>query len=423
MRKPMIDVHIDKRKFNSAYLPYLDDQTRTQIFFGGAASGKSVFLAQRDVCDVLRGKRNILVVRNVGRTIRGSVFNEIRKVIDEWGLARLFSINKSDMVFTCVNGYQIISTGLDDTEKIKSVTPRKGVITDIRIEEATEIGEDDFRQLTKRLRGKAGVSKRITLSFNPIMRTHWIFKEFFKNFHDTDTDYHDPELDILKTTYKDNRFLEPDDIHFLESEKNEYYYNVYTLGQWGVLGHVIFTNWRVENLTGLRDAFGTYYNGLDYGYTADPTCFGRCAIKGKTLYITHGFYKYGMTNDLIAARIKPMIGKEPVRCDPSEPKSTAELRALGISAMSASGGRGSVNQGIQFIQQHEVVIHRDLQDAINEFQLYQWERNRAGETMNVPVDKNNHWIDQLRYSLSGVSMTQPKQQGTFDPRMTGLPIR
>jgi len=416
-----IRINLDEKLFNPVYLPYLNDTIRTQIFFGGSSSGKSVFLSQRCVKDVLDGNRNYLIVRNTGRTIRASVFNEINKVIDEWELRDRFNINKTDMTFTCANDCQILCTGLDDVQKTKSITPKKGVITDIWIEEATEARFDDYKQLTKRLRGKARVPKRITLSFNPIMLTHWIFKEFFKSFHDTDTKYKDTELSILKTTYKDNQFLEPEDAHYLESEKNEYYYNVYTLGAWGVLGNIIFDNWRVEDLTDIRNTFSTYYNGLDFGYTNDPTAFARCSIKDKRrLYITDEIYKYGMSYNDMETDIKPIIGNEILRCDPSEPRSIQELRNRSLNAISARGGPGSVNYGIQFLKEFEIIIDREAQNAINEFQVYQWEQNKDGETMNVPVDKNNHFIDALRYSVSGVSFKESKRK-PLTKAMLGVP--
>ena len=157
------NVNISPRVFNEVYLPYVDDPTYIQIFFGGASSGKSVFIAQRIVCDVLKGDRNFLVVRHVGRTHKTSTHNEICKVITAWGLNSLFTISKAELTITCVNGYQILFIGLDDVEKIKSVTPAKGIITDIWGEEATEFKKDDFKQLTKRLRGLSRVTKRLTM--------------------------------------------------------------------------------------------------------------------------------------------------------------------------------------------------------------------------------------------------------------------
>ena len=153
MGKYRIDI-VYPEVINAAYLPYLKNMARVQIFYGGASSGKSVFLAQRDVLDVMAGGRNILVCRQVGRTFRGSVVQEVNKVISRWGLQReFFDINKTDGTITCKNGYQIIFAGLDDVEKLKSLTPARGVFTDVRIEEATEVGRDSVKQLLKRQHG------------------------------------------------------------------------------------------------------------------------------------------------------------------------------------------------------------------------------------------------------------------------------
>jgi phage terminase large subunit len=171
----MTEVEIHAEVFNKVYLPYLQDVAPMQIFFGGSSSGKSVFLSERCVFDLLQGGRNYLACRQVGRTIRGSIAQEIHKVINTWNMERLFAINKTDGTITCHNGYQCIFSGLDDVEKLKSITPAKGVITDIWVEEATEIEPASLKQLEKRLRGGSEkIDKRLTLSFNPVLQLHWI---------------------------------------------------------------------------------------------------------------------------------------------------------------------------------------------------------------------------------------------------------
>jgi phage terminase large subunit len=221
---------IKSRVFNKRHLEHIDKQQRTQIFFGGSSSGKSVFLAQRTVIDVCQG-RNYLICRNVAATLKKSSFNEIVKAIRRFKLTEIFNINKSDLVITCMtNNKQILFAGLDDPEKIKSITPIHGVITDIWVEESTETEYKAVKQLYKRLRGKSKHKKRMILSFNPILQTHWIYTEYFKNWNDDDNLYEDDELLIMHSTYKDNKFLTEDDIKALEDETDEYFYQVYTLG-------------------------------------------------------------------------------------------------------------------------------------------------------------------------------------------------
>ncbi|GAH77044.1 unnamed protein product, partial [marine sediment metagenome] len=121
----------------------------------------------------------------------------------------------------------------------------------------------------------------------------------------------------------------------------------------------------------------------------------------KKLYILQELiYEKGLTNDAIAGKLKPAIGKEYIRCDSSEPKSIAELRGYDINALAARKGPGSVNFGIQYLRQFEIIIDRQCQNAINEIQLYQWKKDKDGDVINVPIDKFNHFMDQIRYALN-----------------------
>jgi len=407
-----MNINISRKVFNAVYQKYINDQTRKQIFFGGSSSGKSVFLAQRCICDLLKSERNYLIARNVGNTLRVSVFNELKKVISEWGIDGLFTISKTDLTITCKNGYQAVLKGLDDAEKIKSITPEKGIFTDIWVEEATECFEDDLTQLEKRLRGKSNVPKRITLSFNPIMKTHWIYEKYFKEWDEDKKVLKLPGLLIVKTTYKDNKFLEKEDHIALEDETNDYFYQVYTLGNWGVLGDVIFTNWKVKDIrnSAIYRTFDQFKNGLDFGYTNDPTAFNRTFYHKarKTIYIVDEFHEFGMSNEAIARRLEPIINKEYIICDSAEPKSIEELCNLGISALGARKGKDSILHGIQWLQQQKIIIDRTCQHTKNEFEQYQWKKNKDGQVMNIPVDRNNHHIDDIRYQYED-EMLPPKR--------------
>lgn len=258
-----MQINIPKNTFNEAYLPLLrDDSHRYLVLYGGAGSGKSVFAVQRFLVRLLSEELcNVLVVRAVAATNRDSTYALFRQMIRKWGLGDLFRCGDSEPRITCVNGNSVIFKGLDDAEKLKSVTFMNGELTDVWIEEASEISEGDFNQLDVRLRGR-GIRKQITLTFNPISALHWLKKRFF--------DREDPRAVILKTTYRNNRFLDEDYIRTLEGyrETDPYYYSVYCLGEWGVLGQSVFDARRVaERLQKLPQplrrgefVFETYYN-------------------------------------------------------------------------------------------------------------------------------------------------------------------
>lgn len=391
---------------NAAYAEHLTANQPTQIFFGGSSSGKSfAILGQRTVRDVMTGKRNYLICRKTGRTLRNSAFNEIKKCISRMDLESEFSINKTDMVVTHKpSGCQILFAGLDDVEKVKSITPQVGVITDILIEEATEIDYNDYKSLVKRLRGDTGdalIIKRMIFLFNPILQDHWIYSEFFEGRWDDSKDYYaDDKLLIRRTIYKHNRWLTADDIRKLEDETDKYYYDVYTLGKWGVLGNLIFTNWKIESQAEHKKRINQFYNGLDFGFFPDPVAFVRCsydrARKEVRIFLTDG--GQNMTNDMIAEKLKPIVGKEVVSCD-NEMKSIQELNNFGINAIPAEKGPGSVEFGIKWLQKQTIFIDPRCVEIIQEMKKYKYREDKNGHVLPEPVDRDNHWIDSLRYSL------------------------
>lgn len=397
-----IDVQI-----NDIYLPHLNNRFKTQIFFGGSSSGKSFFLAQRAVIENIEGA-NYLIVRKVGATIKKSIFNEVKKAIYSMGVEGMYKINESELTMTNIrNNKQIIFSGLDSVEKLKSITPIKGVIEKILIEEATEIKREDFLQLKKRLRGESGIKKSITLAFNPILRDHWIFKEFFKDWNDRSKQRVNvtKSISILKTTYKDNRFLTQDDIDDLEGEQDPYFYNVYTLGNFGVLGSVIYRNWRIDDLTELRAKADNVYCGLDFGYT-NPTAFVRCHVDEdrRKIYVLDELYLRGAEYEPIAEAVIPLAMDDYVNCDSEEKRGIFMLQKLGVNAIATKKGAGSVNAGIKHLQGYEIIVDERCQHFINEITQYHWAEDSKGNKLERPVKDKDHLMDALRYAVEPIML-------------------
>ena len=152
--------------FKSAY----QSNDRYRVLYGGAGSGKSHFMAQETLINMLQDNRySYLVVRKTSKSIRISVFRLLVEMISEYNLNHLFRINRTEMSVTCSNGASLIPSGLDDVEKLKSVAN----INRIWVEEASEITEKDFSQLDLRMRGTSEVGYQMTLTFNPVSELHW----------------------------------------------------------------------------------------------------------------------------------------------------------------------------------------------------------------------------------------------------------
>lgn len=135
--------------FCPVYRPHLaPDGHRILVFYGGAGSGKSFFVAQRLVYKALRSRRKILVLRKVNRTTKASTFQLLLDTLEQFGIRDRCSINRTDFTITLPNGSMFLCMGLDDPEKIKSITG----LTDAWLEEATEFTLDDFSQVNLRIR-------------------------------------------------------------------------------------------------------------------------------------------------------------------------------------------------------------------------------------------------------------------------------
>ncbi|HBF7900763.1 PBSX family phage terminase large subunit [Clostridioides difficile] len=398
-----INLEINPNIFNPIYLKHqLNNNNRYQIYFGGSSSGKSFSLAQRTVLDVFKGNRNYLIVRNVQSTLKRSCLNEITKAISNFKLNEYFQVNKTDMIITCkLNNKQILFCGLDDVEKVKSITPIDGVITDIWVEEATETDYKAVKQLDKRLRGKSKVVKRLTLSFNPILKDHWLYTEYFDIWEDDKQYVEKDNVSILKTTYKDNKFLAEDDIKALENESDKYYYEVYTLGNWGVLGAVIFKNWRVEDFSDIESTFDNFRHGIDWGFADDPFAYVKSHYDRmrRKLYICDEIEAVGLLNREAAPLVSKKANRDLVICDNASPKDIAEFSDLRVNAVSARKGAGSIEYGIKFLQGLEIIIHPRCQNFKNEINKYKYKEDKNGNILPIAVDKDNHLIDALRYSL------------------------
>lgn len=403
MRNMAINLEINPDVFNPIYLKHqLNNNNRYQIYFGGSSSGKSFSLAQRTVLDVFKGNRNYLIVRNVQSTLKRSCLNEITKAISNFKLNEYFQVNKTDMIITCkLNNKQILFCGLDDVEKVKSITPIDGVITDIWVEEATETDYKAVKQLDKRLRGKSKVVKRLTLSFNPILKDHWLYTEYFDIWEDDKQYVEKDNVSILKTTYKDNKFLAEDDIKALENESDKYYYEVYTLGNWGLLGAVIFKNWRVEDFSDIENTFDNFRHGIDWGFADDPFAYVKSHYDRmrRKLYICDEIEAVGLLNREAAPLVSKKANRDLVICDNASPKDVAEFSDLRVNAVSARKGAGSIEYGIKFLQGLEIIIHPRCQNFKNEINKYKYKEDKNGNILPIAVDKDNHLIDALRYSL------------------------
>ena len=92
--------------------------------------------------------------------------------------------------------------------------------------------------------------------------------------------------------------------------------------------------------------------------------------------------------------------KERITGDSAEPKSIDELRGLGLNRIKgANKGKDSIMNGIQFIQDFEIIVHPRCVNFLTEISNYTWDKDKFGNTINKPIDDFNHLMDAMRYAL------------------------
>ena len=414
------------------YLPLHEDiQAQRHQYYnlpGGRGSGKSSFCALEIVNGVMQdqtGESNAIVFRRTANTMRESVYSQIAWAIDVLDVNDLWRGSVSPMCWTYKpTGAQIIFRGLDDSSKLKSIKPRRGIFRYIWLEEFSELPGENFTRSVMQSVQRGGSAFTVFRSFNPpINASNWANVFIARP---------DPRAITLHTSYLDmpSEWLGSD--FALEARKlqeiNEKAYRHEYLGEATGSGGEVFPNITVREISDDEIKELQYvFAGVDFGFAVDPAAFMRVAYDRKhdTIFLLDEIYKRGMSNKQLAAAIKEkgynytgrMMGeklaygtpfydyyskpeRQTVVCDSAEPKSIHDLQSEGIKAIACKKYAGSVLRGIKWLQNRHIIIDpARTPNAHREFIQYEYCTTKDGEFLADVPDKNNHCIDGVRYAL------------------------
>lgn len=400
------------------YKNFWNFKGRYRVVKGSRASKKSKTTALWFIYNMMKYKdANTLVVRKTFRTLKDSCYTELKWAVKRLQVEHLWNFTLSPLEATYLpTGQKIYFRGLDDPLKVTSITVDSGVLCWMWIEEAYEImSEADFDMLDESIRGEVpeGLFKQVTITFNPWNERHWLKKRFFDN----------PDEDTLAitTNYLINEWLDKADKLVFERMRlnNPRRYAVAGLGGWGIVDGLVYENWKEESFKlvtkqefrdipvderkgcVIRDDLKTRC-GMDFGYTNDPTAVPIMFLdkENRKLYIWDELYKKGLSNRKIKEELTEMgYGKERYTADSAEPKSIDELSSLGLHIKGAKKGKDSINNGIQYIQELEIIVHPRCVNFLTEISNYTWDKDKFGSKLNKPIDDFNHLMDAMRYGL------------------------
>ncbi|WP_279354958.1 PBSX family phage terminase large subunit [Eubacterium maltosivorans] len=392
-------------RFNPIFKPVHQSRQRYVIMKGSAGSGKSVDTAQSYILRLMDDKgRNLLCVRKSEVTNRDSTFAELVGAINRNGLAPYWKATMSPLQLICrANGNAIIFRGMNDErqrEKLKSITFPQGKLTDVWLEEMTELTKDDVEIIDDRLRGDLpdGLFYQIKGTFNPVSKTHWIKHDFF--------DIHSPDVLTHHSTYLDNQFIDAAYHRRMmrRKELDPEGYRIYGLGEWGEIGGLILTNYIIEEFDRAPERFDNMVNAQDFGFN-HANCIGEIGFKDGELYVCREIYEYEKdTEELIRlANEKGIRKKIPMYCDSAEPDRIQMWKKAGYKARAVKKEPGSVHAQIDCLKQRKIHIHPSCVNTIKEIQQWKWKKDeRLNIYLDEPVSVFDDAMAMLRYSVEEI---------------------
>lgn len=364
---------------------------------GSAGSGKTVFACSKVILYALTYEgAQIGVFRHTMPALKKTSWKTIISLLKKYRIHYLE--NKTDGFITFDNGSQIMFMGLDDDEKIRSLT-----LDFVYVEQAEEIDKEVYTELNLRIRGEVYLNHwgQMLLVVQPGSKTHWLYKLFYQ-LHVNDDDYK-----YVHFSYLENPYLPKEQLKQYEDLKkdNPDKYRTHALGEWIANSKQIFTdNWTVGNL---RPAYQFYAGGIDWGYT-NPACFLLTGWYDDECYVLGEVYKAEMKTHEFLSKIRELLYEHGLSfndisvsyADSADPEKIANFNEAGLYT------RGSIkNVKIKIDTAQETTIHvsEDCSNLIYELPNYEWKKDKhTGELLEEPIKKDDHAVDALCYVIFGV---------------------
>ena len=388
----------------------IQEQRHTHYMLGGGrGSTKSSFISLVLTILLLQNPDiHVVVLRKVGSTLKNSVYNQMLWALETLGITDLFRVTVSPMELTLKEtGQKVLFFGVDDKIKLKSLKPSKGYVGAVWFEEFDQFaGMEEIRNILQSLL-RGGKKSWCFYSFNPPRsKDAWVNEEVLID---------EPDRRYVHNTYLEvpENWLGP--LFLYEAEKlkakNLDAYRHEYLGEAVGTGGDVFSN--VENMEMSQqfiDDLEYKYYGLDFGFAIDPLAFVCMAYdrKREILYVFGEIYQQHLANKTAVEMMKPMSEQKKVWADSADPRTIAEMKALGLNISGAKKGKDSVDFGIKWLQsQSKIYIDKNrCPNTFREFITYEYEQNRDGQFISSYPDKNNHSIDAVRYACSGIMKSE-----------------
>jgi len=353
---------------------------------GGTSAGKTISTLQYLIDDAQTDVQPTLtsIVSESFPHLRRGAMRDFLNIMRDHNYFKETSWSKTDYTYTFETGSKIEFFSADQPSKVRG--PRRDRLF---VNEGNNIPYEAWDQLLVRTRQYAIVDWNPTNEF-------WWYTDVMPNRED---------YDFITLTYKDNEALDSNIVADIESHRNnKLWWAVYGEGRLGEVEGKIFTGWQILDEIPHEARLERY--GLDFGYSNDPTAIVAIYSYNGGYILDEITYQKGLSNKQIA----DILNNQPkalVMADSAEPKSIDELKLYGVNVLAVTKGQGSVNQGIQYVQDQQISITKRSINGIKEYRNYMWITDKDGQIINTPIDMWNHFLDATRY---GFESLRPKKQ-------------
>jgi len=358
---------------------------RIRVLQGGTSASKTISVllyliayAQTDKTVTLTS----IVSESVPHLKRG-VIRDFKKIMQTHKYWKEDLWNETDKIYTFETGSQIEFFSTDNGDKLRGARRDR-----LFVNEANNIEKEAFEQLEVRTK------EFIIIDYNPTAE-FWAHNDLINKRDD---------VDFLILTYKDNEALPKEIVDAIERRRsNKSWWRVYGEGQVGEVEGRIYTNWGVIDEVPVEARLER--RGLDYGYTNDPTAIVDVYKWNGAFVLDELCYQRGLSNRQIADILNNQDNKSVlVVADSAEPKSNDEIIMYGINLLPATKGKGSVNYGIQILQNQRILVTKRSLNLLKEYRSYMWEMDKNGKILNTPEAGDDHALDATRYAMETLNL-------------------
>ena len=379
--------------------------------YGGRGSGKSHAFAEMVIeSHILDPKRRTVCVREVQKSLAQSVKRLLETKIEQLGVGAYFEVQES--IIKSKKGDGIILFQGMQSHTADSIKSLEGYDC-AWVEEAQSLSQTSLDLLRPTIRKP---NSELWFTWNPRQNSDPV--DFLLRGPTPPKD-----ATVIKVNYTDNPWFPSvlrDEMEYDKRRDPDKYQHVWMGEYLRNSQSRVFRNWKIEDFEAPADAI--HRLGADWGFSVDPTVLVRCHIIGRTLYIEYEAYMIGceIVNTPELFLQVPEAEKWPIVADSARPETISHMRKNGFpKIMGAVKGPRSLEEGIEFLKNYDIVVHPRCLHTIDELTLYSYKTDPlTGKILPVLEDKKNHVIDALRYACEGVRRTISAKPTDIKPLQT-----